>query len=197
MRHRKSGRQLNRNSSHRKAMFKNMANSLILHETIKTTLPKAKELRRVVEPLITRAKSDSVANRRHIFSKLRDDAMVAKLFVEVGPFYKDRPGGYVRILKAGFRTGDKAPMALVQLVDFESVEEVVTEAPKKEAKTAAPKKEAKTAAPKKEAKTAAPKKEAKLQLQRKKLKLQLQRKKPKLKPQKKNLKGIIICQQLK
>ena len=87
--------------------------------------------------------------------------MVAKLFVEVGPFYKDRPGGYVRILKAGFRTGDKAPMALVQLVDFESVEEVVTEAPKKEAKTAAPKKEAKTAAPKKEAKTAAPKKEAK------------------------------------
>jgi len=161
MRHRKSGRQLNRNSSHRKAMFKNMANSLILHETIKTTLPKAKELRRVVEPLITRAKSDSVANRRHIFSKLRDDAMVAKLFVEVGPFYKDRPGGYVRILKAGFRSGDKAPMALVQLVDFESVEEVVTEAPKKEAKTAAPKKEAKTAAPKKEAKTAAPKKEAK------------------------------------
>jgi len=161
MRHRKSGRQLNRNSSHRKAMFKNMANSLILHETIKTTLPKAKELRRVVEPLITRAKSDSVANRRHIFSKLRDDAMVAKLFVEVGPFYKDRPGGYVRILKAGFRTGDKAPMALVQLVDFESVEEVVTAAPKKEAKTAAPKKEAKTAAPKKEAKTAAPKKEAK------------------------------------
>ena len=89
------------------------------------------------------------------------DAMVAKLFVEVGPFYKDRPGGYVRILKAGFRTGDKAPMALVQLVDFESVEEVVTEAPKKEAKTAAPKKEAKTAAPKKEAKTATPKKEAK------------------------------------
>ena len=160
MRHRKSGRQLNRNSSHRKAMFKNMANSLILHETIKTTLPKAKELRRVVEPLITRAKLDSVANRRHIFSKLRDDAMVAKLFVEVGPFYKDRPGGYVRILKAGFRTGDKAPMALVQLVDFESVEEVVTEAPKKEAKTAAPKKEAKTAAPKKEAKTKDAKKES-------------------------------------
>ena len=110
MRHRKSGRQLNRNASHRKAMFKNMANSLILHETIKTTLPKAKELRRVIEPLITRAKADSVANRRHIFSKLRDDAMVAKLFTQVGPFYKDRPGGYVRILKAGFRTGDKAPM---------------------------------------------------------------------------------------
>ena len=187
MRHRKSGRQLNRNSSHRKAMFKNMANSLILHETIKTTLPKAKELRRVVEPLITRAKSDSVANRRHIFSKLRDDAMVAKLFVEVGPFYKDRPGGYVRILKAGFRTGDKAPMALVQLVDFESVEEVVTE----------PKKEAKTELQRKKLKLQLQRKKLKLQLQRKKLKLQLQRKKPKLKPQKKNLKGIIICQQLK
>ena len=119
MRHRKSGRQLNRNSSHRKAMFKNMANSLFLHEVIKTTLPKAKELRRVVEPLITMAKSDSVANRRHVFSKLRDDAMVAKLFTELGPFYKNRPGGYIRILKTGFRTGDKAPMALVQLVDFE------------------------------------------------------------------------------
>ena len=132
MRHRKSGRQLNRNSSHRKAMFQNMANSLFLHEVIKTTLPKAKELRRVVEPLITRAKSDSVANRRHVFSKLRDDTMVAKLFTELGPFYKDRPGGYVRILKAGFRTGDKAPMAVVQLVDFESVEETITEAPKQE-----------------------------------------------------------------
>jgi large subunit ribosomal protein L17 len=164
MRHRKSGRQLNRNSSHRKAMFKNMANSLILHETIKTTLPKAKELRRVIEPLITRAKADSVANRRHIFSKLRDDAMVAKLFTQLGPFYQDRPGGYIRILKAGFRTGDKAPMALVQLVDFEGQEEVVL-APKieakQEAKTEAPKKEAKTEAPKKEAKTEAPKKEAK------------------------------------
>ena len=132
MRHRKSGRQLNRNSSHRKAMFQNMANSLFLHEVIKTTLPKAKELRRVVEPLITKAKSDSVANRRHVFSKLRDDAMVAKLFTELGPFYKDRPGGYVRILKAGFRTGDKAPMALVQLVDFESGEQPITEAPQEE-----------------------------------------------------------------
>jgi len=119
MRHRKSGKQLNRNSSHRKAMFKNMANSLFLHETIKTTLPKAKELRRVVEPLITKAKADSVANRRYVFSKLRDDSTVAKLFTQLGPFYKDRPGGYVRILKAGFRTGDKAPMAIVQLVDFE------------------------------------------------------------------------------
>ena len=132
MRHRKSGRQLNRNSSHRKAMFQNMANSLFLHEVIKTTLPKAKELRRVVEPLITKAKLDSVANRRHVFSKLRDDAMVAKLFTELGPFYKDRPGGYVRILKAGFRTGDKAPMALVQLVDFESGEETITGAPQQE-----------------------------------------------------------------
>jgi len=111
MRHRKSGRQLNRNASHRKAMFKNMANSLFLHETIRTTLPKAKELRRVVEPLITKAKTDSVANRRNAF---------AKLFTELGPFYKDRPGGYIRILKAGFRTGDKAPMAIVQLVDFDS-----------------------------------------------------------------------------
>ena len=132
MRHRKSGRQLNRNSSHRKAMFQNMANSLFLHEAIKTTLPKAKELRRVVEPLITKAKSDSVANRRHVFSKLRDDAIVAKLFTELGPFYKDRPGGYVRILKVGFRTGDKAPMAVVQLVDFESGEQTSIEAPQQE-----------------------------------------------------------------
>ena len=132
MRHRKLGRQLNRNSSHRKAMFQNMANSLFLHEVIKTTLPKAKELRRVVEPLITKAKSDSVANRRHVFSKLRDDAMVAKLFTELGPFYKDRPGGYVRILKVGFRTGDKAPMAVVQLVDFESGEQTISEEPQEE-----------------------------------------------------------------
>ncbi len=118
MRHRQSGRQLNRNASHRKAMFKNMANSLFLHETIKTTLPKAKELRRVVEPLITRAKSDSVANRRFAFAKLRDAGMVAKLFTELAPFYKARAGGYTRILKAGFRSGDKAPMAIIQLVDF-------------------------------------------------------------------------------
>ena len=113
-------------------MFQNMANSLFLHEAIKTTLPKAKELRRVVEPLITKAKSDSVANRRHVFSKLRDDAMVAKLFNELGPFYKDRHGGYIRILKAGFRTGDKAPMALVQLVDFENGEQTITEVPQEE-----------------------------------------------------------------
>ena len=117
MRHRKSGRKLNRNSSHRKAMFRNMACSLIEHELIKTTLPKAKELRRVVEPLITRAKTDSVANRRLAFSRLRDDAVVAKLFSEVAPRMQERPGGYMRILKAGYRDGDRAPMAWVELVD--------------------------------------------------------------------------------
>jgi len=117
MRHRQSGRQLNRNSSHRKAMFKNMAASLIDHEVIKTTLPKAKELRRVAEPLITLAKVDSVANRRLAFSRLRDKEMVAKLFAELGPRFKERPGGYMRILKCGFRTGDKAPMAYVELLD--------------------------------------------------------------------------------
>jgi len=117
MRHRKSGRQLNRNSSHRKAMFSNMANSLFNHEIIKTTLPKAKELRRVAEPLITIAKNDSVANRRLAFSRLRDKAMVGKLFSEIGPRYKERPGGYTRIMKCGFRTGDTAPMAYVELVD--------------------------------------------------------------------------------
>ncbi|MBF0264380.1 MAG: 50S ribosomal protein L17 [Gammaproteobacteria bacterium] len=124
MRHRKSGRQLNRNSSHRSAMFKNMANSLIEHELIKTTLPKAKELRRVVEPLITKAKNDSIANRRFIFAKTRSDALTAKLFTEIGPRYSDRPGGYLRILKCGYRTGDKAPMAYVELVDRPIVEEI-------------------------------------------------------------------------
>jgi len=123
MRHRKSGRQLNRNSSHRKAMFKNMANSLFEHEVIKTTLPKAKELRRVAEPLITLAKEDSVANRRLAFSRLRDKASVGKLFSDLGPRYKERPGGYLRILKCGFRTGDAAPMAYVELVDRPIVEE--------------------------------------------------------------------------
>ncbi|QJD71517.1 50S ribosomal protein L17 [Marinobacterium sp. LSUCC0821] len=117
MRHRKSGRQLNRNSSHRKAMFKNMAVSLIEHELIKTTLPKAKELRRVVEPLITLAKTDSVANRRLAFARTRSDAAVGKLFNELGSRYSQRPGGYVRILKCGFRSGDSAPMAYVELVD--------------------------------------------------------------------------------
>ena len=116
MRHRKSGRQLNRNSSHRKAMFSNMAASLIESEVIKTTLPKAKELRRVVEPLITLAKQDSVANRRLAFSRTRSKAAVGKLFSEFGPRYQDRPGGYTRILKCGFRAGDAAPMAYIELV---------------------------------------------------------------------------------
>lgn len=123
MRHRHSGRQLGRNSSHRTAMFKNMATSLFRHEIIKTTLPKAKELRRFAEPLITRAKEDSVANRRIIFSRLRDSEITAKLFTDLGPRYNDRPGGYVRILKCGFRAGDKAPMAYVELVDRPIIEE--------------------------------------------------------------------------
>ena len=117
MRHLKSGRQLNRNSSSRKAMFRNMANSLFEHEIIKTTVPKAKELRRVAEPLITLAKSDSVAHRRLAFDRLRDKGAVGKLFDEIGPRYIERPGGYLRIMKCGFRTGDKAPMAYVELVD--------------------------------------------------------------------------------
>jgi large subunit ribosomal protein L17 len=117
MRHRKSGRQLNRNSSHRKAMFRNMAVSLIEHEVIKTTVPKAKELKRVAEPLITLAKSDSVANRRLAFARTGDKAAVGKLFGELGPRYQDRPGGYTRILKCGFRAGDAAPMAYIELVD--------------------------------------------------------------------------------
>jgi large subunit ribosomal protein L17 len=121
MRHRLSGRQLNRNSSHRKAMFRNMAASLLDHEMIKTTLPKAKELRRVAEPLITLAKKDSVANRRLAFNRLRDRDVVTKLFNELGPRYEARPGGYLRILKCGFRRGDNAPMAIVELVDRPAV----------------------------------------------------------------------------
>ena len=117
MRHQKSGRKLNRTSSHREAMFKNMASSLIKHELIRTTLPKAKELRRVAEPLITLAKADGVANRRLAFSRLRDKEAVGKLFVELGPRYRERPGGYLRILKCGMRDGDNAPMAYVELVD--------------------------------------------------------------------------------
>lgn len=117
MRHRKSGRQLNRNSSHRKAMFRNMASSLIEHEIIKTTVPKAKELKRVAEPLITLAKSDSVANRRLAFSRTGSKDAVGKLFAELGPRYQERPGGYTRILRCGFRPGDAAPMAYVELVD--------------------------------------------------------------------------------
>lgn len=117
MRHLNSGRQLNRDSAHRKAMFRNMAVSLFRHEIIKTTLPKAKELRRTAEPLITMAKSDSVAKRRLAFARLRDRDVVTKLFNELGPRYGARPGGYLRILKCGFRAGDKAPMAIVELVD--------------------------------------------------------------------------------
>lgn len=117
MRHRKSGRHLNRTSAHRQAMFRNMACSLFEHELIKTTVPKAKELRRVAEPLITMAKVDNVAKRRLAFARLRSDAVVGKLFTELGPRYQARPGGYLRILKCGFRPGDKAPMAYVELVD--------------------------------------------------------------------------------
>lgn len=134
MRHRHSGRQLNRNSSHRKAMFKNMSVSLFDHELIRTTVAKAKELRRVSEKLITLAKVDSVANRRLAFARLRDRDAVTKLFTELGPRYVNRPGGYTRILKCGFRTGDKAPMAFVELVDrpieapVETAEEVAAAA---------------------------------------------------------------------
>ena len=117
MRHKKSGRKFSRTSAHRKAMFVNMAASLIKHELIRTTLPKAKELRRVAEPLITIGKIDGVANRRLAMSRLRDEQAVGKLFVELGPRYKARPGGYLRILKCGFRPGDNAPMAYVELVD--------------------------------------------------------------------------------
>ncbi len=129
MRHQKSGRKLGRNSSHRKAMYRNMAASLLKHETIKTTLPKAKELRRVVEPLITLARHadgssvDAVRRRRLAFSRLRDDAAVGKLFSELGPRFKDRNGGYLRILKIGFRAGDAAPMAIVQLLDQPAADE--------------------------------------------------------------------------
>lgn len=117
MRHRHSGRRLNRGSSHRRAMFRNMAASLFRHELIKTTLPKAKELRRVAEPLITMAKEDSVAKRRFVFARLRDRECVTKLFNDLGPRYKERPGGYLRILKCGYRASDRAPMAYVELMD--------------------------------------------------------------------------------
>lgn len=127
MRHRKSGRHLGRTSSHRQAMFSNMSNSLFKHELIKTTLAKAKELRRFAEPLITLAKQDSVANRRLAFSRLRDKAIVAKLFMILGPRYQARPGGYLRILKCGFRAGDAAPMAFIELVDRASESEADAE----------------------------------------------------------------------
>ena len=123
MRHRHAGRGFGRTSSHRKAMFSNMCNALVEHELIKTTLPKAKELRRYIEPLITASKSDSVASRRYVFDRLRSKTAVGKLFTELGPRYKERPGGYVRVLKCGFRAGDAAPMAIVELVDRSEVSE--------------------------------------------------------------------------
>ena len=123
MRHRKAGRKFNRTSSHRSAMFKNMAVSLIDHEIIKTTLPKAKELRRIAEPLITLSKTDNVANRRLAFNRTRNAAAVGKLFSELGPRYAERPGGYTRILKCGFRSGDSAPMAFIELVDRAPIED--------------------------------------------------------------------------
>jgi large subunit ribosomal protein L17 len=128
MRHMNSGRRLNRNSSHRKAMFRNMTTSLFRHEVIRTTLAKAKELRRTAEPLITLAKLDSVAKRRLAFSRLRDREIVGKLFNELAPRYESRPGGYLRILKCGFRPGDSAPMAIVELVDRPSTDEGIVEA---------------------------------------------------------------------
>ena len=126
MRHRNSGRNFSRTTSHREAMFSNMTASLIKHELIKTTLPKAKELRRVAEPLITIGKIDGVANRRLAMSRIKDKEAVGKLFVEIGPRYKARPGGYVRILKCGFRAGDNAPMAYVELVDRPQASAVAT-----------------------------------------------------------------------
>lgn len=125
MRHRNIGRQLSRDSSHRKLMLRNMTNSLFLHEIIRTTVPKAKELRRLAEPLITLGKNDSVAARRRAFAKTRDDAIVAKLFTDLGPRFKTRPGGYIRIMRCGFRPGDNAPMAYVELVDRANTVEAV------------------------------------------------------------------------
>ena len=137
MRHRKSGRKLNRNSAHRKALFKNLAIALIEQDIIKTTLPKAKELRSFIEPLITIGKEDTVANRRHVFSKLRSEAAVAKLFTEVSVNASERKGGYTRIIKAGFRAGDKADMAFIELVDRKIEEDTVSEPELKEEESAA------------------------------------------------------------
>ena len=132
MRHRKAGRRLNRTSAHRRAMFRNMAVSLLRHEGIHTTLPKAKELRRVIEPLITLAGEDTLAHRRRAFDKLRDRQIVGKLFMKLGPKYKARPGGYLRILKNGYRPGDNAPMAYVELVDRKADSETGAETPASE-----------------------------------------------------------------
>lgn len=147
MRHRKSGRQLNRNSSHRQAMFRNMMVSLFDHEMITTTVPKAKELRRFAEPMITFAGEDTVSKRRFAFSKLRDKAVTAKLFTVLGPRYKSRPGGYLRLLKCGFRPGDNAPLAIVELVGRDEAQNEAPKAKKAPAKKATAKKaKAKTAA---------------------------------------------------
>ena len=135
MRHRKSGRKLNRNSAHRKALFKNLAIALIEQDIIKTTLPKAKELRSFIEPLITIGKEDTVANRRHVFSKLRSEEAVAKLFTEISVNAKERKGGYTRIIKAGFRAGDKADMAFIELVDRKLEEDITVEPELKEKET--------------------------------------------------------------
>ena len=135
MRHRKSGRKLNRNSAHRKALFKNLAIALIEQDIIKTTLPKAKELRSFIEPLITIGKEDTVANRRHVFSKLRSEEAVAKLFTEISVNAKERKGGYTRIIKAGFRAGDKADMAFIELVDRKLEEDITIEPELKEKET--------------------------------------------------------------
>ncbi len=151
MRHHKSGRKLNRTSSHREAMFRNMAVSLLRHEQLATTLPKAKELRRVAEPLITLAKSATLANRRLAYSRLRDREMVGKLFDDIGVRFKDRPGGYLRILKTGYRRGDSAPMALVQLTERQAVSTAAEPAPTAEGKTKKVKKA--KAVPKKKAAT--------------------------------------------
>jgi len=151
MRHHKSGRKLNRTSSHREAMFRNMTVSLLRHEQLATTLPKAKELRRVAEPLITLAKSATLANRRLAYSRLRDREMVGKLFDDIGVRFKDRPGGYLRILKTGYRRGDSAPMALVQLTERQAVSTAAEPAPAVEGKAKKVKKA--KAAPKKKAVT--------------------------------------------
>ncbi len=156
MRHQLSGRQLSRNAAHRKALMRNMAAALLRHETIRTTLPKAKELRRVVEPLITLGKTDSLAGRRRAFSQLRDDAVVRKLFEDIGPRFKSRAGGYTRILKMEPRPGDAAPMALMQLVDKAGAPAEQAEAPKKAAKKPARKKAAPAAESEGEAKAAKP-----------------------------------------
>jgi large subunit ribosomal protein L17 len=140
MRHHKSGRKLNRNSSHREAMFRNMAVSLLRHEKLETTLPKAKELRRVAEPLITLAKTATLANRRLAYSRLRDREMVGKLFDDLGVRFKERPGGYLRILKTGYRRGDSAPMALVQLTELQAVVPAAAEASQVTAESDQPKK---------------------------------------------------------